>query len=391
MSTPSFRFQADETMTVRFEDVTVACYSGRDFIQIMNATGYIDPLTLEWIGSKGTVAWERVGIPESEMLAFLKYYKINLKTPNYSADSVLLYYPARFEGEVLGRLEDKVTLIKNLESAKYPQFSSYRNSYRIEGFSPGVNYRGGLSVVGGNLAGSGVEGDPAVIEIFSNDTLRFKVETHRATLNDRYIRSLSASITIYFGQDSIFHPDVIFAYDVGKEEVRLNKSEDFTSQGPYSNSYHGIDMNFDELFWTRGESTMHFQALQGTSIGRATFESNTFFDYDFFMGLQGMDYEHPLAQLYTYSNYLGGRTFAVSGYASNIGYAEYQVQHQLMALSKLGFVYYDDETQLITLRQKLFDYIQASMQKRDFDVIRFVSRTESSAIGELDLDTKDLT
>ena len=31
-------------MTVRFEDVTVACYSGRDFIQIMNATGYIDPL-----------------------------------------------------------------------------------------------------------------------------------------------------------------------------------------------------------------------------------------------------------------------------------------------------------------------------------------------------------
>lgn len=45
VSTPSFQFQTGETMTVRFEDVTVACYSGRDFIQIKEASGYIDPLT----------------------------------------------------------------------------------------------------------------------------------------------------------------------------------------------------------------------------------------------------------------------------------------------------------------------------------------------------------
>jgi hypothetical protein len=391
VSTPSFQFETGETMIVRFEDVTVACYSGRDFIQIMNASGYIDPLTLEWVGSTGKVSWERVGIPESEMNAYLGEYRINLKTPSYKADSVRLYYPARFEGEVLGTLEDKVTLIKNIESAQYPQFISYRNSYSIDGFSPGVNYRGGLAVEGGNLAGSGVEGEPALIEIFSNDTLRFKVTCHRATLNDRFIRSLSATVTIYFGKDSIFHPDVIFAYDVEKEQVRLNKSEDFTSQGPYSNSYHGIDMNFDELFWTRGENNMRFQALQGTSIGRATFESNTFFDYGFFMDLQGMDYEHPLAQLYTYSNYMGGRTFALDGYANYIGYAPYQVQHQLMGLSKLGFAYYDDQTQLITLRQKLFDYIQASMRKRDYDVIRFISRTEGGSNAELNLDNKDLT
>mgnify|MGYP006281643025 CR=1 FL=1 len=392
VSEPSFRFVTDQQgMRVLFDDVIVACYSGRDFIQIMDASGYIDPFTLEWIGSRGKVTWDRVGIPEDELHAILDHYKINLKTPSYTADSAKLYYPAYFGAEVLGKLEDKVMLIKNLESARYPRFVSYRNEYSIRDFAPGVNYRGGLAVEGPNLVGTGVEGEQAVMEIFSHDTLRIKILTHRATLNERLMRSLSVSVAIYFGRDSIYHPDLVFMYDIGKEEVRLIKSENFTSQGPYSNSYHNIDMNFDELYWNRNEPVMKLQAMLGTSIGRATFESNTFFNYDFFMELQGMDYDHPLVQLWNYSRYLQGRTFALTGYANYIRYPHYQVRHQLMSLSKLGFVYYNDETDLITVRQKLFDYIESSMQNRDYDVIRFISRTERGANAELDLDTRDLT
>jgi len=392
VSEPSYRFlNGPGGMTVNFNDVTVACYSGKDFIQILDATGFIDPLTLEWIGSRGRVTWERVGIPGEALHADLGHYRINLKTPSYSADSVRLYYPAYFEGEVLGQLEDKVMLIKSLESATYPRFVSYRNSYSIDNFAPGVNYRGGLAVEGANLAGTGVEGDRAVMEIFSKDTLRMRILTHRATLNNRSMRSPNAMVSIYVGRDSIYHPDLVFLYDIEKEEVRLIKSEHFTSQGPYSSSYHQIDMNFDELFWNRNGPIMKLQPMLGTSIGRATFESSTFFNYDFFTELQAMDYEHPLAQLWSYSRYLQGRTFALNGYANHIRYPPYQVRHQLMSLSKLGFVYYNDETDLITLRQKLFDYIDASMKKRDYDVIRFISRTEGSANAELDLNTRDLT
>ena len=392
VSEPSFRFvERPQGMIVYFEDVTVACYSGRDFIQIMEASGYIDPLTLEWIGNRGRVTWDRVGLPEDQIYATLGHYRINLKIPSYEADSAVLYYPEYFSGEVLGRLEDKVTLIKSVESAMYPRFVSYRNTYRIDGFAPGVNYRGGLAVEGANLAGTGTEGERAVMEIFSKDTLRMKIQTHRATLNSRLMQSPSAMVSIYMDKDSIYHPDLVFRYDIGKEEVRLIKSEHFTSQGPYSNSYHNIDMNFDELFWNRNESVMRLQPMLGSSIGRATFESNTFFNYDFFIELQAMDYEHPLAQLWTYSRQLQGRTFALTGYANFIRYPPSQVRHQLMNLSKLGFVYYNDETDLITLRQKLFDYIDASMRKRDYDVIRFISRTEGMANASLDLDTRDLT
>ncbi|MCK4746235.1 MAG: hypothetical protein KAT15_04330, partial [Bacteroidales bacterium] len=211
VSTPSFQFQTDETMTVRFEDVTVACYSGSYFIQIMEATGFIDPLSLQWHGTRGRVTWEHVGIPDTEMYAILGDFRINLKTPTYVADSAILHYPTVFEGEVLGRLEDKVTLVKNLQQTKYPQFVSYQNYYRIEEFAPGIIYQGGISIEGANLVGSGTKGSPAVMEIFSNDTLRIRTESYRISMNGRFIRSPQTTVSIYFGTDSVFHPDLQLA------------------------------------------------------------------------------------------------------------------------------------------------------------------------------------
>ncbi|MCP4309905.1 MAG: hypothetical protein GY790_01460 [Bacteroidetes bacterium] len=391
VSSPSFRFQTDETLKVMFDDVTVACISGMDSIQIVEATGYIDPLTLEWVGSRGKVTWERVDIPDTDLYAQMGDFKINLKTSTYHADSVTLYYPVLFDQEVIGRLDDKLTVLQNIQRMKYPQFTSYKNFYKIDEFVPGIDYQGGLSIEGANLVGSGVQGEPAELKIYSNDTLRIKAKSNRFSLNDRFIRSSSTEVFIYFGKDSIFHPNLVQDYDVAKEQLRLGKSDGFTSQGPYSNTYHGIDMNFDELVWIRGESLMKFQAMLGSSSGRATFESNTFFNFDFFMGLQGMDYDHPLAQLAAYSKMLQGRNFNSGPYADFIGYAEYQVKHQLMALAKLGFVYFDDQTQMITLRQKLFDYMESAMRKRDYDVIRFNSRVEGVSNADFDLQTRDLT
>jgi hypothetical protein len=391
VATPDFQFQTEQAMAIQLENVTMVCYAGRDSILIREVSGQVDPLSLQWRGNYGKVTWERTGLPADEIYAILGKHTIDLKTPGYTADSVKFYYPAFFEGIALGRLEDRVSQFKTPSSAKYPQFISYQNSYFLEDLVPGIDYRGGLSMEGASVIGSGVEGKPALLEIGRNDTVFIRAETYRVSMNQQFIRSPSSRVSIRLEEDSIFHPDLVLTFDARQDQVRLNKSEVFTSQGPYSNTYHHVDMNFEELSWNRAETTMNFKAPQGTSIGRATFESNTFFNYDFFMELQGMDYEHPLTQLYNYSNMLGGRTFALLNYANYMGFSEYQVRHQLMSLSMLGFLYYDDDTDLITLRQKLFDYIIASMRQRDYDVIRFISRTESIENAELNLSTKDLT
>jgi len=63
-----------------------------------------------------------------------------------------------------------------------------------------------------------------------------------------------------------------------------------------------------------------------------------------------------------------------------------------MNLSRLGFIYFDFEKDEIFVRAKLYDYIDANMQRRDYDVIRFKSNTSSGIENaSLDLATKDLT
>lgn len=390
LSGPDFEFDTRERMTILCQDVSIACYSGKDFIQITNANGSIDPMTLQFKGKGGRVNWERAGLPASEVFADLDTYRINLKTPGYTADSVRLYYPDLFGEVALGKIEDKVVLVKDIASATYPKFYSYRSDYRIIDYIPGVNYSGGISVEGSRLVGSGSSGQVSVIDFYSNDTLRVRARTNRVILSSSNISSMHTMVSVYFATDSIYHPDLQLSFNISKDLLRLNKTENFKSQGPYSNSYHNIDMSFDELSWDRAEPLIKLQALQGTSVGRASFESSTFFDYKFFMDLQGMDYEHPLAQLYTYSNMLGARDFGLLNYSDWIGYSEYQVRHLIIGLSRYGFLYYDDDTELVILRQKLFDYISAAMKQRDYDVMRFISRTEGEANAELDLRSCDL-
>ncbi len=39
-------------------------------------------------------------------------------------------------------------------------------------------------------------------------------------MNGRFVRSPETAVSIYFGEDSIFHPDLVFAYDVAQGAVQ---------------------------------------------------------------------------------------------------------------------------------------------------------------------------
>ncbi len=373
------------------EGTNLTCHSAGDSIYITDVYGYINPVNTFFIGSHGKVYWKHVGFESDETFAVLDQYKIDLRSPGYSADSVLLTHGEIFSKPVLGRIEDKVSAYKNPEQAKFPKFFTYQSTYEINDLTEGINFRGGLSLQGANLAGTGTETDVARLEIHSKDTLRVRLKSNLFLFNNRTIRSNHSQVSIFIEQDSIYHPDLVFVYQIPEQEMRLTKSDVYTSQGPYANTYHNVDMNFDELYWKRDKPVMRLQPALGTSIGRAFFESNDFFNYKFYNSLQGMDFQNPLAMLWMYANDLKRKTFPVKSYAVYRGVAPYQIRHQLMNLSKMGFVYFDDEEDQVTLRDKLYDFIDASLQKNDYDVIRFISRTESREYNaSLNLLNKDL-
>jgi hypothetical protein len=389
---PNYRFVFDTALRIVTDNNTIIGISSGDSIMVHNVTGYIDPLGQVFIGNRGTVFWERAGLEQEVVYAELKDYKIPFNKLGYTADSVVFHHKQLLDAPAIGSLEDRITQIRVQNQAAFPKFSSYQSSYVLNDIVPGINYRGAISMQGANLVGQAAAGRNAKLSIYQNDTVRVRMYSNQFLFGPKLIKSGSAEVSIYLENDSIYHPDLIVNYEIDRELMRLTKSKDFNSQGPFSNTYHSIDMSFDELNWTRSESEMNLQAALGTALGNGLFESFDYFDLTVYESLQGMEYQNPLADLWSYSNMIGGIIFSVEGYAAYMGKAAYIMRHQFMELSKKGYVYFDFEMDEVTLRPKLFDYIDASLMKRDYDVIRFVSRTDAGKENaKLDLQTKDLT
>ena len=246
---------------------------------------------------------------------------------------------------------------------------------------------------GSKLVGTGSEGNPAKLNIYEKDTLRMRLFTNSVVIREKSMSAQSVKVSIYLENDSIYHPDLQFLYFEDNDKIRLSRSDRYTSGVPYQDSYHGIDMDFEELEWDRGPGIIHIRPSIGRAIGQASFESENLFNFQTFDELQGRDYINPLVSLWKFSRVLNNaRKFAVTAYAGETGMPPYQVRHQLMKLSRLGFIYFDDQTDMITLNDKLFYYIDASIGNTDYDVMFFTSRVNTpNDNANLDLKTKDLT
>jgi hypothetical protein len=360
---------------VKFENVDLMCYSKRDGVFIRETSGTLNPVDLSWSGYKGTVTWERAGYGPFDVYAELSKYHIALQKTEYKADSVTFYYKKYFKFPLLGRLEEKVMYINQPENALYPKFYSYQNKYILPGLFKGIEYMGGLSMQGAKLAGTGTEDQPAIVDIFESDTLRIRLKTSQIYITEDAMKSASVKMALYMENDSIYHPDLQFNYLEKSDELRFTKSDNYTSEGPYRDTYHKLDMNFDELNWKRKSGTILLKPLAGSALGQATFESNSFFNYEFFDKLQGMDNIHPLVGLWQFSRNTGLNSFPASNYAGYLGIETSQVRHQLMKFSRLGFIYFDDVADMVTINDKLNYFLNASIGKTDYDVMFFSSQT----------------
>ena len=382
----------DDKPIVRFSNVDLNCVSDKDTMAIFGTNGFYDPVKLNWSGKGGKVTWEKAGLDSDMVYAILKNYKLLLNRPYFEADSVQFYYKKYFDYSLEGKLQDRAAQIINPERAMFPKFFSYQSEYAIPQLFPSIEYRGGLSMQGAKLVGTGTSDKLASINIYTADTVRMAVESENIVIRENSITSLSASVKIFLETDSIFHPDLQFVYMEEGDEIRLTKGSSYTSGVPYVNSYHKINMNFEELLWKRGSRKISLKPATGRALGQATFESDNFFNYNFYAEMQGRDYSHPLVGLWRFSNQLNGwREFPVSAYARNIGMQEYQVRHQMMKLSRQGFLYFNEETGMIKLTDKLFYFLEASVGRTDYDVIFFLSEVNAPMDnGILDLETFDL-
>jgi hypothetical protein len=392
INTPDYRFIIDSTVRIRITNTDLTCFVRKDSMNILGTEGDFFPLTSTWKGKGGIVTWERAGFKRDEVYAQLESYEINMTRSEYSARDAVFVNKFYFNAPLKGILTDKVKFNKTPADADYPEFNSYQKDFKIKELYKQIDFEGGLSMQGAKLVGTGNREKQAKIFIYRKDTLVLVASSNYFAFKADRINATTAGILIKLKSDSIFHHGLALSYMVATRELTLFRTENFTSQSPYFDSYHNIDMTFEQLVWKMDEPVMRFTGMMGSQTGEANFESVNFYNNDQFMAMQLMDEVHPLIQIRSFAKRMGTEQFLAEDFANYLQKPLAQVKQLLMRMAARGFLFYDTENDMVTIRPRLHDYIAASVAKVDYDVISIPSAVNAPLENAIfDLRNYDLT
>jgi hypothetical protein len=386
------KFVHDTVFEIVIKDVTLTCYSQRDSTEIYNASGVFYPDLKQFRGSKGIVTWEKAGFARTDVYAEISNYTIDITRNSFTCDSARLSHKSYFKNPVYGVLTDQAATIPSKERANYPQFVTYTKTFQIRNIYSGIDYEGGLVFEGANVKGKGENYLPAKIKLYRNDTLFIKIASVDFIFSANGLNSQETSATLYLGPDSIYHSNLGFSYNSRSRQVNLFRTNNPVSASPYYNTYHNLDMYFENLTWDMNTSRLIMSRPKGAALGQALFESSTFFNENDFLKLMGLDDYHPLTRLKKFSEWFYSETFPVSEFAKWLNKPVEAVTGLCIDMANKGFVFYDKTNQEVTIKQKTKDYIDSYAKKKDYDVLSIYSETKAPVDNaKLDLKNYDLT
>ncbi|NJK98582.1 MAG: hypothetical protein HC905_29965 [Bacteroidales bacterium] len=133
----------------------------------------------------------------------------------------------------------------------------------------------------------------------------------------------------------------------------------------YSNSYHGVDMDFELFSWKIDQPLVNLTMARGSTIGKARFLSQNFYNQSQFEVIQGMDDIHPLVALRRYSRTIKSDRFRAEEFAHFRNKNLSEIRQVLMAMAQEGFIFYNIQTDEVRLKKRLYDYLDSSTGKID--------------------------
>ncbi len=393
--TNDYQLICDSVPRIIYKSLNLHGYSKGDSTVVYKTSGIFYPTQGKWVGNGGRVDWRRCGLDENQVYADLKKYTIGLKNPSYVADSVTFFNQIYFKGKpLLGKLTEKIVFDATQKNAAFPRFDSYSSRYSIKNLFENVDFDGGFSQVGGRFLGSGTKQSEATVVFKRKDKKFLVVRSSGFVITKDKLTSPSAGVTFYLDNDSICHPSVDFKYIIADKKVTIYRSDEGASQSPFTNSFHNVDMWFEQLTWKLEDPRIEISAVPGSSQSEATFRSKTYFKRMIMDKFQGIATSNPLYQVRDFVTKANGgkRDFTITQLAGYLKQNPQDVRIQMMKYSFYGLCTFDVDNDEVVVRDKLFNYIANSLNRLDYDIIEFYSNVPPSSLnGSINLLNFDMT
>ena len=386
-----YKFEYDSLAKVVFPQMNLICTTKGDSSVIYNTHGTYYPNRELFVGEGGNVNWLRAGWEEKTVHAQFSRYSIDVTKAEYSADSVSFYNNTYFNKPLDGKFTDKILANVTSENASYPKFESYTTTFEIKNIVPDVDYIGGFSMIGNRMIGSGNAEEDARLFFYREKNIFLVAGSKAFVVRKDKVTADNASITIYYGKDSIYHPGVEFKYIVKDRELALIRGEEGKNQSPCFDSYHNLDLFFDGLYWKIDDPIIDMKMISGVGESKAVFESSNFFRKNRFLKLQGLSENHPMYSVKQYCEKHDTKVVYTTDLAKEMHLAAPEVRQLLITLSNQGFVTYDPTDDKAIVKDRLYYYLNANSGKTDYDVIQFESIINSKPNASINLLNFEIT
>lgn len=373
---------SDGKVKVSFPQTTLQGYVRGDTISIKQTAGDYYPSENKWIGKSGRVDWSRAGLDASKVYCTFKNYIITLNNFNYSVDSAQLFHTEFFKIPITGRFSDKMVSSADTNTISYPRFESYESGVTIKDIAPNVLYVGGFSLHGNKVIGANTGEEKGLLNFYSKDG-KTKIITARSNSilvkKGEELGAEKAEVSIYFGADSIYHPQLNLVYKVPKREIRLLRGETGMGKAKFTDSYHNHEFQTDAIFWNLDSSVLNMKILQGKGVQPGVFESVNYFNKEVIRKTQGVVSYEPLSILKRLYEKNGSRDINATEVARAFDpkLTESEARSIFYTLVENGFILYNEQLGIVTVKDKTLNYVLANAKKIDYDIIRIKSSPQS--------------
>ncbi len=385
----------DGVVRINFEKLDLLAARKSDTITIAHTAGYFLPDEKIWHGRGGRVTWERLGL-ESNVFVELDSYYVEVKKSIYTANNAKMHYPLFFGNQqIIGKFSDKLVVQNKTTEGSYPRFESNETFLEVKDIGEGIVYKGGFRLHGTTVYGFGTSKQRAEMTLFNNQgDLIYKgfAELFAIKREERIVGERVES-TLYFDQDSIYHPSVNLRFQIKDRVLSLTRGQRGSDRNPFLNSLHKINIYSDKLEYFVNSDSIY---VGRKSIGFAksptpsVFESDKYYDEGDYRRLQNIATTNPIALMKVAYLETGDKILDANylAYKLNPKYSVDNIKSLLYDLVAKGFVNYDADEEMVELKDKVFHYADASQKKVDFDNLSVTSETrETNAIFDLKKNT----
>ena len=390
--TKNFDFKViDGKPAVEMADVTLKGYTSGDKNTITHKFGLYFPLEERMNGKEGKLTWENAGLDPNNVYATFQNFSIDLTKSDYTIDTAKLHYGSLLKDPVAGRITNKLLMTRS-ESAKYPQFQTFQKQIELPNIVENVKFKGGFELNGSNINGYGDANEKAELTFTSPQgkmLAKSKSKSFNINKTER-ISSSSAEMIIYFDNDSIYHPNLNMKFRIPEKELSGNTGEGATSKSGFYDSYHNLEMKVERFTWNINKPEVVFSVITGGEQNPAYFESTNLFEKRKYDSYQAYTSYNPINVIKNYADGVGSDVLNAVNLAGAFGGLSIdQIRRTLYQLVEDGFIFYDQETETVIVKEKTFNYVLANSKMIDYDVIKVESRSDKiNAV--LNLNTKDL-